>query len=556
MGNDRSHTGTGLDEYTKDLLARGISRRSFFRSTAGAAAGVSLLGVQGVGHAAGNADFARSSDGGASLEFMPKPRLIPEADIAQTQTFDVVVVGAGAAGVPAALAAAESGAKVAVIQKHPMPVSQGNTGSGIDVATSDKAGIEALVWKLCADNGHRGNPSLVRQWAYHSGEAIRWMIDRAKRGGAQVVDQGSGPQPFKKVNGYTVNYVTSFFGPKPYTTGDGMRALATVAEKAGVRFFFRMPAEQLVQNGAGEVRGVIAKGRDGKYHRFLASKGVILATGDYQNNKAMCDYFLPDLKYLGRKQMDRTGDGIVMAYWAGGVIEPIGHTKVLHDFDAGPASMCDMPFLAVNRDGRRFANETIEMAMLCNYLRSEKDAGHYCQIFDSDYMTQAAKWPGRLVDPEGLKNYMPEDPSPKKGVFPSQINTFVANSVEELAKKLQVNPKNLVATVRRYNELVAAGRDEDFGKPAELMAPVLRTPFYGIHRRLRISAVISGVLVDERHQAIDADGGPIKGLYMVGNVAGGFYGGIDYPLSVLGVSLGRCYTSGYLAGRHVAGLAA
>jgi fumarate reductase flavoprotein subunit len=198
--------------------------------------------------AARNADFAQSPDGGATLHFLPRPKPIAESEIKETLTFDVVVVGAGASGVPAALSAAESGAKVAVIQKHPMPVSQGNTGSGIDLATSDKAGIEALVAKLMNDNNHRCNPALLRQWAYHSGEAVKWVIDRAKQGGAQVVDQGSGPQfAIRKLNGYTLNYVTSFMGPKPYTTGDGIRAMAKVAEKAGVKFFFRMPAVQLVQ---------------------------------------------------------------------------------------------------------------------------------------------------------------------------------------------------------------------------------------------------------------------------------------------------------------------
>ena len=238
----------------------------------------------------------------------------------------MVVVGAGAAGVPAALSAAESGASVAVLQKHPMPVSQGNTGSGIDLATSDPAGVEALVSKLMADNNHRANPALLREWAYHSGEAVRWVIDRTKKGGGQVVDQGSGPQvAIRKVNGYTLNYVTSFMGPKPYTTGDGMPALATVAERAGVKFFFRMPAQQLVQAANGQVQGVIAQGKDGQYRRFMARKGVILATGDYQNNKAMCDYFVPDIKHLGRKMMDRTGDGFAMAYWEGRHAGRTGH---------------------------------------------------------------------------------------------------------------------------------------------------------------------------------------------------------------------------------------
>jgi len=211
MSKDQSNDARGMDSYVKNVLANGISRRSFFSRTAAGAAGVGALGLTGlaaeaavVGKAdkAGKSGFATSADGGATLNFLPRPQAIAESEIKETLTYDVVVVGAGAAGVPAALSAAESGATVAVVQKHPMPVSQGNTGSGIDLATSDKAGIEALVAKLMNDNNHRCNPALLRQWAYHSGEAVRWVIDRAKQGGAQVVDQGSGPQfAIRKLNG-------------------------------------------------------------------------------------------------------------------------------------------------------------------------------------------------------------------------------------------------------------------------------------------------------------------------------------------------------------------
>ncbi len=562
MSKDISQEEKAVDQYTAGVLQNGISRRSFLSCTAMGAASLGIMGLTGLAgknaeaaQASECTEYAKSSDGGATLNFMPKPQPIADKDIASTETFDVIVVGAGASGVPAALSAAENGAKVAVIQKHPMVVSQGNTGSGIDLATSDKAGVEALVALLMNDNNHRCNPALLRQWAYNSGEAVKWVIDRAKKGGSPVVDQGSKPQfGIRKVNGYTLNYVTSFFGPKPYTTGDGMRAMAKTAEKAGVKFYFNMPASQLVQGKSGEVIGVIAKGRDGKYRKFMAKKGVILATGDYQNNKAMSEYFIPDLKNFGRKQMDRTGDGFAMAYWAGGVIEPIGHTKMLHDFDAGPASMCDMPFLAVNRTGERFVNETVAMSLFNNYLRDAKNAGHYSQVFDANYMTQAADWPGKLVSPEGLKNYMPDDPSPKHGVFESLVNTHVADTLEELAKKLECDPKTFVASVKRYNELCASGKDDDFGKPANRLVPVEKAPFYGIHRRVRISTICSGMLVNENHQALDADGAPIKGLYVIGNLGGGFYGGVDYPLTVFGLSLGRCYTFGYMAGKHVAKL--
>jgi predicted oxidoreductase len=72
---------------------------------------------------------------------------------------------------------------------------------------------------------------------------------------------------------------------------------------------------------------------------------------------------------------------------------------------------------------------------------------------------------------------------------------------------------------------------------------------------VRISAICSGLLVNENHQCLNAEGNPIKGLYAIGNLGGGFYGGVDYPLTVYGLSLGRCYTFGYLAGKHVATLA-
>jgi len=558
MSKEQTTEATEIDSFTRNVLAHGLSRRSFFSRTAAGAAGIGAISLAGSTAEAAtrpNVDYGISSDGAASLSFLPRPQPIAEADIKETLTFDVVIVGAGAAGVPAALSAAENGATVAVIQKHPTPVSQGNTGTGIDLATSDKAGVEALVSKLMVDNNHRSNPALLREWAYNSGEAVRWIIDRAKPAGAQVVDQGSGPQgDIRKVNGYTLNYVTSFFGPKPYTTGDGIRVLAQVAQKAGVKFYFRMPAAQLVQNAAGQVQGVIAKGPDGKYTRFMARKGVVLAAGDYQNNKAMCDYFIPDQKNFGRKMMDRTGDGFVMAYWAGGVIEPIGHTKMLHDFDAGPATMCDMPFLVVNRDGKRFINESVEMSLINNYLRDEKNAGHYCQVFDADYMSTAAKWPGMLFPPEKLKNYMPEEPGPKLGVFPSLTNTWKADTLEELARKLEVNVPNFVATVKRYNEMAAAKADTEFGKAPQWLAPIVKAPFYGIHRRLRLTTVCSGMLVDSKHRALDADGKPIPGLYIIGNMAAGFYGGVDYPLTVFGLSLGRCYTFGYLTGRYLAKL--
>jgi hypothetical protein len=550
-----------MDKYTKHTIENGLSRRNFL-SRAMVASCAGLIGFSGCKpNSPSQATFVKdmtygySSDKAAQLSFLKMPEKIKDGEISKTETFDVVVVGAGASGVPTALSAFENGVSVAVLQKENIAISQGNSGAGIDLAKSDKAGVEALVSKLMMDNSHRSNHKLLREWAYHSGEAVSWVIDRAIKAGAKVFDQGNLQQvKILEMNGYKLSFNTAYFGPKPYNNGDGMQALARYAEKGGVKFYYSTPAVQLVQTDTGKVTGVIAKSEDGKYTKFLAKKGVILATGDYQNDKAMCDYFIPDAKYYGRKQSNKTGDGFKMGYWAGGVIEPIGHTKMIHDMDAGPVTMCDMPFLAVDQSGKRFVNENVEMAVLNNYLRRQEKAGQYSQIFDSNYMTQAAKWPGVLVPPEGLKNYMPDEAGPHDHVSTPFINTHKADTLEELAVKLEIDPANFVATVKRYNELASSGADTDFGKPTSQLFPINKPPFYGIHRTLRLSAVCSGLLVDENHQCLDADGNVINGLYAVGNLGGGFYGGVDYPLIVYGLSLGRCYTFGYLVGRHVAKL--
>lgn len=543
----------------------GVTRRDLFKFGGIAAAGVmgaSALSACSPSESTATAGTAAAANEGTTTaaghtrtglpSFLQAPE--PITDIAETKEFDVVVVGAGAAGVPAALSAAEAGAKVALIQKEATAISQGNTGSGIDLTKSDPADVQNLVSVLIEEGQHRTKRELLELWAQHGGEAVKWVIERSAESGGPIIDQGSQQQAATIAkNGWTMEFVTSFAGPKPLTAGDAMRALAETAEKEGVEIFYSTPAEQLVKDGDA-VTGVIAKGSNG-YIQFNASKGVIIATGDYQNDEEMSSYYLPDLANFTRKQMNKTGDGHKMVIWAGGAMEPINHTKMLHDFDAGPASMCDMPFLAVKNNGARFVNEVVEMSLLNNYLRSAEDQGWYSQVFDANYMEQAADWPGKLYSPEELALYMPEEDADRDGVFKDLIRTFKADTLEELAEKLEItDTAAFVATVERYNELVASGADEDFGKPSQYLKPIDTPPYYGIHRWLRVSALCSGVQVDENHQCLNTEGSPIAGLYAIGNCSGEFYGGVDYPMTIPGLSLGRCYTEGYLVGRTVGAL--
>ena len=544
----------------------GISRRDLFKFGGIAAAGVVGAGAlascapQGTG-SAGSASTTSTTDetttaAGHLRTGMPSFLTAPEAitDVKETKDYDVVVIGAGASGVPAALSAFEAGAKVALLQKESQAIAQGNSGSGIDLATSNPADIANLVSQLIADSQHRPNRELVELWAQNSGEAVKWVIEKSLEGGAQVIDQGNQQHmPLINKKGYDINFVTSFFGPKPYNTGDGMRALAATAEKEGVEIFYSTPAEQLVTGDGGKVTGVIAKGKDG-HVQFNASKGVIVACGDYQNDEEMLHYYQPDMTNFEPKQTNKTGDGHKMVVWAGGKIEDLAHTKMLHDFDAGPASMCDMPFLAVKMDGTRFVNETVEMSLMNCYLRSKEDSGHYCQVFDSNYMEAAAEWPGKLVDPEGLKVYMPEEDVEREGVFEGQINTFKADTLEELADKLEITDKAaFVDSVKRYNELVAAGKDEDFGKPAYRLSAIRTAPFYGCWLGASLLTTEQGIAINDKGQALDNDNKPMPGLYVTGDMSGSFFAN-NYPCLMAGVAMGRTLTYAIKAIKQMGGL--
>lgn len=96
------------------------------------------------------------------------------------------------------------------------------------------------------------------------------------------------------------------------------------------------------------------------------------------------------------------------------------------------------------------------------------------------------------------------------------------------------------------------GADTEFGKDPKYLIPVKQAPFYGIHRRMRCSTICAGLEVNSENQALTAEGEPIEGLYVIGNCAGNFYGGADYPLDIYGLSLGRCVSAGYMTGRALA----
>jgi len=266
-------------------------------------------------------------------------------------------------------------------------------------------------------------------------------------------------------------------------------------------------------------------------------------------------------------EFGKTGDGHVLAMSAGAKMENLGHTKMMHDFDS--ALMWEEPFLFLNMKGERFTNEYTGFVYMGNVLKFQPSykgsmldeehketgsKGWYCTIYDDDYMNWPAdEFVDAKIPPVVMQKLIPGAVENPQGVFKNLIDLHRCDTLEELAKELDLPYEAMKASIDRYNELCEKGCDSDFGKPAKYLHKIEKAPFWGARKHIRVSAEVSGVAVNANAQALDQAGEVIPGLYCVGNLGGPFYGGNDYPFHQTGLSLGRCYTFGMIAAKHALG---
>ena len=506
-------------------------------------------------------------------------------DFAQEIDCDIVVCGAGAAGVVAAVKALDEGKKVVVLQKEPIADSQGNCASAIVKGGSTPGGIASWKNMCIATNAWRSDPRLIDAYIENSEDALRFLCekgglegklgDKNEKTGVEVYQSSDTVFTGVRVDGTQswdfgddkVEIFAPWFGPKPNNFGTLVSGILNdAAEQYGdmLDVHYSTPVVQLIQKD-GAVVGCIGKDASGAFVKVNA-KAVILATGAYENNPTMVRRFCPDTEAFDKKVYHRTGDGNILAVLAGGVMEPVAHSTVMHDFDAG--LMWDNPYLFLNMEGKRFTNETVEMAYISKQLRWQPSfkgenmdhehqetgsKGWYCQIYDNDYMNYVDM--PMLVPPVAMKKYMKEGPAEDHvGVFPHLIDTFCADTLEELVEKLGLPKEEALASIQHYNELCDAGYDSDFGKNPKFLNKIQTAPFWGIRRHIRCSSITAGVLTDANSMVVREDGTPVQGLYAVGNLGGQFFGGCDYPFFPPGLSLGHAVTFGYIAAKHAASL--
>jgi fumarate reductase flavoprotein subunit len=495
-----------------------------------------------------------------SFEIEPPP--IPEDEIKETLTTDVVVVGAGTSGKAAALSAAQAGAKVIQIDKHVTFRWSGGIIAAIDSRLQKKLGIrvdkEEVIRELMKWGGNKPDQRMIRLWADHSGPVIDWLMDMTDTAGINTV-MFQWPQPA----GFNPN--TEYYPEFPvghwHTDGtnktlDHSLALNCVQNhslKLRVDIRYQTRAVRLIREGKGRVSGVIARNKNGFYVQFNARRAVVLCTGDYGSNPAMMQKYCSiaaEVARLNNIYMVRNedlrlapeplnvGDGHLMAMWVGGVMEPGPHAPMAHAA-LGPVGA--NPFLRINIMGLRYENEDVPVQSVANSL-ARQPGKKVWQIFD-------AKWEEELSRMGvGLGRFYAINEVVKKRFEDLAIK---ANTVEDLARKMEVPVETFKTTVDRYNELARLGKDLDFGKDPTRLTTIEKPPFYAGSLVQEFLVVLGGLNANTELQMLDAAGNVIPGIYLAGNTVGNRFA-VDYPTMCPGLSHGMAWTTGRLSGLSAA----
>ena len=441
-------------------------------------------------------------DAGADLNAFPakEEEEVAEKDKKDLDT-DVVIIGAGGAGMTAAINTAQAGKDVILLEK--MPYAGGNTTKatgGMNAAETHyqaEQGIDDSVEQFVEDTmegGHNINDKdLVTTLAENSAEAIDWL------------DSIGAPLPKVSFSGGATN--ARIHAPED---GSGVGAYLVTSllkkmDELDINVMYDTKATSLISKD-GTVTGVKAESKDTEY--TINAKAVILATGGFGNNEDMIVQYRKDLKgTVTTSAPGITGDGIVMAEDVGADLVDIEQIQ-LHPTVEQKTSMLITESvrgdgaILVNQDGKRFTDELLTRDVV-SAAELEQPGSYAYIIFDQ-----------RLRD--GLKAIEK---------YVSTGITVQGDTIEELAEKIDVDPATLAETLKNWNQYVADQNDPDFGRTTGMDHDLSQAPFYAIKIAPGIHHTMGGVHIDTDAQVIDKDGNPIPGLFAAGEVVGGVHGG-------------------------------
>lgn len=486
----------------------------------------------------------------------PKPANWPllkepvyEDEVEYDGEYDVIVVGAGGAGLSAAATAAENGASVLAIEKQGIAGGTTSLSGGVIQAAGTKYQKEYTDYQddtpekheqeyLAEGEGRLYEP-LVRDFTQNSGANLDWL---AKMGIKWTSVYGHTEVPYAK--DYFADRIHVYEGGG--AGGNGIiltQALLKYAEKEGAEFLYDTAVVGLILKDevTKEVTGVVAE-TDGILLYFKARRGVVLATASIDHNLELAKDLSPqhyeDVKrhLCWSVQTDR-GDGIQMGMAIGAAVTGFGGTI---DFDARTGNGTDdrlptIPSIFVNGQGLRFVNEDATYAYGFRAIfNEEKKLGKPTyQIFGQDSITApASPW---------------NEESLAKDVESGLVKK--ADSLEELAGLLGLPAENLVKSVERWNAVAASGRDPEYERTMGVKP--FSGPYYAYQNTPGNLGAIGGLKVNAALNVLDVFGQPIRGLYAAGLNAGGWLGSY-YPGS--GTAVGGAIHQGRRAAKSILGL--
>lgn len=561
----------------------GITRRGLFqRAGLAALAGVAATTLTGCGegHEVATATENPVTQRVSTPSWLGEKPTYSEDEITETIDVDVVVVGCGTGGLPAVISAAENGARVLGIEQQAAISNVREDIGAIDSSLQketeqtfpefhiDKA--EAMEDIVRYANGFV-DYDLIKLWADESGATIDWLTKICERNGdfrmwheGSIGTQDTGARDRAWATGHSPERLNE--------DADFGEDLKNYAEEQGAEFRFETSFICCEQDHLGTVTGIICRDdREQRLVRVNAKGGVILATGGYVANTEMVEArqaWNNRLKINNGRGGSPTGDGIKAALWCGADIDPIGAAVTFNRSACKPDETAgsnvngewwwfgEQPFLKVNLNGKRFCNESgpYDYMLHSAFMQPEHT---YVDIFDSDYREQV-----RQMNEVGCCRLYPFDNgAPSNRSIDSMAAEFEkleeegylmkADTIEELASKLNLPVQETVETFNRYNEFARNGHDDDYNKEPYRLIELNHPPYYGIRTGAWYLCTLDGIRINTDMHAIREDGSQIDGLFMVGNDSGGFFS-VSYPNLFTGLACGRSMTFGRRAGRIAA----
>ena len=531
---------------------------------------------------------------GDANDWLGKEPDIDETAITETVDTDILIVGAGNGGMFAAAYAAANGLNFRVIEQNANVQDTRHWYGAIDSAAAKEAGEKPadrakLLSEISRYASGKCDQRVVKTWINESAAMHDFMRSILEDKYGWVCDFTSGSEAAWPTENAEHN--TDYLFPVQehnYMASESASGLARnelllqYIQELGYDVDFKTSLAKLEKNSEGRITGIIAQStEDDHFIRYNANKGVLLACGGFPGNP----YMMEQLDPLGTSVTTACsyspadkGYGIRAAVWAGanldkeaapmlfdrGVVAP-GVDGGYVDSDtafggkAFPGKIRQynpgtQPFLKVNRNGERFANESCPYNDIV-YAAAHQPGRVYAQICDANILEDAKRFHTIGCSAQtrnGGEKYI-------QGKMDEAIEAgalFKCDTLDELADKMGFTgaaKDTFLATVERYNELYDKQNDEDFGKPAYRLSAIRTAPFYGCWLGASLLTTEQGIAINEKGQALDNNNQPMEGLYITGDMSGSFFAN-NYPCLMAGVAMGRTLTFAMKAVKQMSGL--